>query len=261
MSGPSAMSLAGAMIALGSALAAATTVLAQQDDAPSATPEQLAQLTAILNRPEFHIAEGRSWLDQLLDPIRTGLYWLLGQLFRLIVRGAAAGGEGLQIGIVLAALAVVIVVAVGIRRLLRGALVGDVEIGGERAGRAPRALDELARAQTLAASGDARGAVHHHYLAVLLRLDERDHLPFDGTLTNRELLPRIGARPELAGAFGELVASFDRLWYGQPACSLEEYAAFARLAQRVWAAAEAIEPDALLGTDQVRPAAPAIAHR
>ncbi len=96
---------------------------------------------------------------------------------------------------------------------------------------------------------------------MLLRLDERDHLPFDGTLTNRELLPRIGARPELAGAFGELVTTFDRLWYGQPACSLEEYAAFARLARPVWAAAEATEPDAPPDSVRSRTAASVIVGR
>jgi hypothetical protein len=252
------------MIALALGLATVTAVLAgpaAQDDAPSATQAQLDQLTAILARPEFHIAEGRGWFDRLLDPIRTALYWLLTQIFRLIVRGAAAGGEGLQIGIVLVALTVVIVVAVGVRRLLRGALVGDVELGGGRVSGPPRALDELARAQALAAEGDARGAIHHHYLAVLLRLDERDHLPFDGTLTNRELLPRIGARPELAGAFGALVAAFDRLWYGQPACSMEEYAAFARLARQVWAAAEATEPELPPDAAQTRTVTSAIAGR
>ena len=86
------------------------------------------------------------------------------------------------------------------------------------------------------------GAVHHQYLAVLLRLDERDHLPFNGALTNRELVPRLGTSPELAAVFGDLVATFDRLWYGQATCTLEEYAAFAQLAERVWTAAESVPP-------------------
>jgi hypothetical protein len=96
---------------------------------------------------------------------------------------------------------------------------------------------------------------------VLRRLDERDHLPLDGTLTNRELVPRIGTRPELAGAFGELVATFDRLWYGQSACTLEEYAAFAQQAQRVWVAAEELAPELTRTSDVARPAAPLMVGR
>jgi len=232
-------------------------VSAQQNDAPSATPDQLAQLADILNRPEFRAAEGRGYLDRLLDPIRAWLLRLLGALLRMIGRGIDAGGQPLEIGLVLLGLAVVLVAVLGVRRFLHGALVGDAKIDGERASRVRRAVDELAGARALAQIGDARRAVHHHYLAVLLRLDERDHLPFDGTLTNRELVPRLGASPELAEAFAALVASFDQLWYGQASCTLDEYAAFARLADRAWAAAEIPPSRPAAATGSVR--APATA--
>jgi hypothetical protein len=150
-----------------------------------------------------------------------------------------AGGDAVPIGLALVSLAIVAVAGVVVRRALRGALASNAALGTGRPSGPPRATDELAAARTFAAAGDARRAVHHQYLAVLLRLDERDHLPFDGALTNRELLPRLDAAPELADPFAALVAMFDRLWYGQPSCSLEEYAAFAKLADRVWAAAEA----------------------
>ena len=132
---------------------------------------------------------------------------------------------------------VLIVMAVMLRRLMRGSLAGDAAFADLSLGGPPRAADELAQARALAQAGDARRAVHHHYRAVLLRLDERDHLPFDGALTNRELLPRLTAAPALADPFAELVARFDRLWYGQTDCSAEEYAAFAQLGDRVWQAA------------------------
>jgi hypothetical protein len=210
--------------------------------AEAATPEQLAMLQAILNRPEFQAAEGRGLLDRLLDPLRPVVRWLLGQLFRLFVEGLKAGGEAVPIGLALVSLAVVGVAVVVVRRAVRGTLAGDAALGTSRQGGPPRATDELAAARAFAAAGDARRAVHHHYLAIQLRLDERDHLPFDGALTNRELVPRLDAAPELADPFAALVTMFDRLWYGQASCSLGEYDAFARLAERVWAAAEAHPP-------------------
>src|SRR5690606_15535276 len=115
-------------------------------------------------------------------------------------------------------------------RLARGSVADDADLSVPGVTRAPRAADELARAYALAQAGRSRQALHHHYRAVLLRLDERNNLPFDDALTNRELLPRLTAPPEVAAPFAELVARFDRLWYGQPDCSAEEYAAFARLA-------------------------------
>ena len=75
-----------------------------------------------------------------------------------------------------------------------------------------------------------------------LRLDERDHLPFDGALTNRELVPRLTAAPALADPFAALVERFDRLWYGQTTCTADEYAAFAQLGERVWQAAGTVPP-------------------
>jgi hypothetical protein len=52
----------------------------------------------------------------------------------------------------------------------------------------------------------------------------------------------LTADPALAGPFAELVARFDRLWYGQTDCSADEYAAFAQLGDRVWHAAGTVAP-------------------
>jgi hypothetical protein len=136
-------------------------------------------------------------------------------------------------------LVIVLVAGFLLYRLARGSMAGDADLTVATPGRSPRAAEELARARGLAQAGRARQALHHHYRAVLLRLDERDHLLLDSALTNRELLPRLADRPELAAPFGELVVRFDRLWYGQADCSPEEYAAFAQLADRVWHGAEA----------------------
>src|SRR5262249_2948005 len=128
-----------------------------------ATQAQLDQLAAILSRPEFQAAAGRGWLDSSLDPVRAWLSWLLLQILKLFGQGVRAGGTGLLITEVVVGLAIVLVAAVIVRRLLRGVLVGDVQSEGERPGARRQALDERSRAQALAAAGDARGAVHHLY--------------------------------------------------------------------------------------------------
>jgi hypothetical protein len=136
-------------------------------------------------------------------------------------------------------LVILLIAGIALYRLARGSVADDAGLSVPGVVRAPRAAEELARAHGLAQAGQARLALHHHYRAVLLRLDERDRLHLDSTLTNRELLPRLTAPPEVAGPFAELVVRFDRLWYGQHDCSPEEYAAFARLADRVWQGAGA----------------------
>jgi hypothetical protein len=215
-------------------------------EAPAATPEQLAALQAILARPELQVAERRSLLDGLLDPIRVWVRWLGTELMRLLgwILEPAADLDGAVIlyAIVGVALVMLIGVALTLRRLMRGSLTGDAALAAAAVVGRPRAADELTRARALAQAGETRQAVHYLYRAMLLRLDERDHLPFDGTLTNRELLPRLTAAPELANPFAELVARFDRLWYGQTDCSADEYATFAALADRVWQAAGAVVP-------------------
>jgi hypothetical protein len=215
-------------------------------DAPSATPEQLAALQAILARPEFQATERRAFLDRLLDPIRVWLRWLLLELNQWLEWlfapvGDVSGTTALYVVVALGLL-LLIGAALMLVRLLRGSLAGDAALADVATAGPPRAAEELARARALAQAGDARGAVHYLSRAILLRLDERDHLPYDGSLTNRELLPRLTAEPALAGPFAELVARFDRLWYGQADCSAEEYAAFARLGDRVWEAAGTVAP-------------------
>ena len=215
-------------------------------DAPSATPEQLAALDEILARPEFQVAEGRSALDRWLDPVRVWLRWLMSEIARLLLwlldPIAQVDGQPILYLILGVALLVLVGATLMVRRLLRGTMTDAATVTDAVLSGPPRAADELARARAAAHAGQSRRAVHHQYRAVLLRLDERDHLPFDGTLTNRELVPRLSTAPELAEPFADLVGQFDRLWYGQTDCSAEEYAAFAALSDRVWQAAGSVAP-------------------
>jgi hypothetical protein len=230
--------LASLVLAVGGSMA----LPAVAQEALSATPAQLAALREILARTEFQAGQGRSLLDQVLDPLRAGVRWLVARVWRFLeglfsglpLPDLRADGDGILYAVVGVGLVILLVAAIVLYRLARGSVVGDAGLSVPGVARAPRAAEELARAHELAQAGQARQALHHHYRAVLLRLDERDRLHYDDALTNRELLPRLTAPPEVAGPFAELVARFDRLWYGQPDCSAEEYAGFARLADRVW---------------------------
>jgi hypothetical protein len=211
-----------------------------------ATPAQLAVLTEILARPEFRAAEGQSLLDRLRAFVQSWINWLVYQVMQWLgwLFGPVSDDGGSVVVLAAVGLGVVIVLAAALLlyRLAGGTVTGDAALAGASLVGLPRAADELARARELAQAGQSRRALHHHYRAVLLRLDERDHLSLDGALTNRELLPRLTAAPELADPFEALVSRFDRLWYGQTNCSPEEYAAFAQLAERVWHAAEMVAP-------------------
>jgi uncharacterized protein YggT (Ycf19 family) len=217
-----------------------------QTDAPAATPEQLARLDEVLARSEFQVSLGGSIVQRYLDALRAWVWswivWLLEPLLALFRENQEAVSPILVFGLIAISLVIVIGGLILLRRLSRGSMAGNSTLVDFAETGRLRAADELARARQHAESGDPRQAIHHTYLAVLLRLDEREHLTFDGALTNRELLPRLTAAPELAEPFAALVTAFDRLWYGQQTCSPEEYAAFRELADHVWKAAGTVQP-------------------
>ena len=226
-----------ALLALAGPLLAPA-ALADEQPIP-ASPEQLDQLRQVLARPEFQTAAGRGALDQLFDPLRVALQrgqrwliWLISQLLD-------GGGEAGDLTRWAVALAVVVGAGVVVLRLSRGGLAPEAALAAAGPAGPPRAAAELARALELARAGEPRAALHHHYLALLRRLDERGYLTFDGSLTNAELLPRVATAPHVAAALAPAVETFDTLWYGQSTCSADEYARFASLAERVWAVGEA----------------------
>lgn len=213
--------------------------LAAYAAAESTTSEQLAALERVLARPEFQVAERRSALDELLEPVRTAVNGLLREVMRWLARLSAGGGLPREVGIGLGILALAVVV-LGLLFIVgpaRGTFVAEAELASDGSGGPPRSDAELARADALARAGDLRAAIHHRYLATLRRLDERGQLRFDRSLTNHEHVLRARSSPTLAEALAPLVAAFDGLWYGQSRCSPEEYARFSALAERVWAAA------------------------
>ena len=210
--------------------------IAALGQAPSASPEQLERLRAILARPEFQAGEGGARLEDLLAPLRNAILSFLLNL----VRGVAPGVQGADdLWRVLGAAAAVLVslaALVAFVRIARGSMAAEAELRRTELRRAPTAEEELALARRYAAAGELRRAIHHHYVAVLRRLDERGALRFDASMTNREHHGRAAGSPPVAATLEPLVAAFDRLWYGQASCSPAEYEAFSALAARAWQA-------------------------
>ena len=196
--------------------------------APSHTAADLDALTRILRQPEFQWTVAKpSWLDDLRDRFFTFLARLLARLFS---SGGLGGGASL-LGQLLSAAAVLAVAAVLVYAL-RGlflnfapearapdeAGLGDGDLTAEAASR---------RAASLAEGGDHRSAVRYLYLAALLHLEEAGLLRYDRSLTNREYLRTLAARPELADRLRGVVEVFDRVWYGFDALNDDAYGEYA----------------------------------
>jgi len=95
----------------------------------------------------------------------------------------------------------------------------------------------LARAQSHAAAGQYRDAVRALYLATVLYLDDREKVPFDPTLTNREHLGVASKEARLLELLRPLVLAFDSAWYGRRACTPTEFEECCQLARKIGLAA------------------------
>ena len=92
----------------------------------------------------------------------------------------------------------------------------------------------LARAETAEASNDFRGALRYLYLSAILHLQERDVLPYDKSLTNREYLHQEQVNIDLQATLGPAVTVFDEVWYGHKPCNAETVADYRNLLQEVY---------------------------
>lgn len=136
---------------------------------------------------------------------------------------AAVAGLGLAI-----ALLVLGILGRGVReRIRREALAGDVRVGATAD---PTA--HLRRADAAIAAGRPRDALHELYLFAFEMLAARETIRFDPALTDRELLARAAAIPQI-GPLRALVALHERVWFGLKPASREDAARARELAERV----------------------------
>lgn len=198
------------------ALARLRTVRAQLAAAENDnTPARLAALEAILARPEFNTP------ISLVERIAIWLRDLLRRWFPNLNLGSSPDIDPRVFEIILWFLGgigviTIIVLLTGWIRRLAESLLSEAE--AERPdlfGDLPRtAAEARQQAQEAAQSGAYRDAVRRLYLAALLRLAEARLLPFDPSLTNREVLARLRPDSPVRPHLEPVVATFDRVWYG-----------------------------------------------
>jgi hypothetical protein len=187
-------------------------------------PDAFQTLDEVLARPEFQpqgqvdLAPLLDWLADLFDfvPEVPGLPWL---------------GDLLAIGAVVLLAAIVVYYAAG----LWGTFAARAEIAEAPTGLEPETAGQArARSREMARAGDYRSAVRLLYLSTLLRLEERDLLRYDRTLTNREYLQQVAGHSRLAEALRPVVDTFDRVWYGHLDPDAEGYEAYSQQVEQVY---------------------------
>ncbi|MEO8396996.1 MAG: DUF4129 domain-containing protein [Chloroflexota bacterium] len=70
------------------------------------------------------------------------------------------------------------------------------------------------RAENYEAARNYRAAIRYLYLSSLLLLDEHNLIRYDPSLTNREHLRQIAAKPQLFDALRQVINTFEDVWYG-----------------------------------------------
>jgi hypothetical protein len=169
------------------------------------------------------------------DPGLIGLFLgLVARALSLVGRGTLSAVDpyvvvatvaGLGLGI---ALLVLGILGRGVReRIRREALSTDVRVG---VAQDPTA--HLRRADAAIAAGRPRDALHELYLFALTTLAARETIRFDPALTDRELLARAAAIPQI-GSLRALVALHERVWFGLKPADRDDTARARALAERV----------------------------
>jgi hypothetical protein len=169
------------------------------------------------------------------DPGLLGLFLgLVGLVLSFVGRGAFSAVDPYLAIAVVAGLGLAIALLMlgilgrGVReRIRREALAGDVRVGATAD---PTA--HLRRADAAIAAGRPRDALHELYLFALAMLAARETIRFDPALTDRELLARAAAIPQI-GSLRALVALHERVWFGLKPASGEDAIHARELAARI----------------------------
>ncbi len=163
-----------------------------------------------------------TWLDRLLPDAASRF-----------PNSRAAGRAGdliaWSIGI-LGVIAIVLLLAYWLRGLIGGFVAnadGD-EAGGGEDDLPQSPAEARQRAAGAANEGNYRGAVRNLYLAALLTLEQHGLVPADRSLTNREVLGRIGNTHPVRPHLQPVVETFDDVWYGVHEPDAGTYTAYAQ---------------------------------
>ncbi len=180
--------------------------------------ERKAEMREILSRREFAGSD-----SSIIDLVSSWIKRALGGLFG---SGLDAIPSSKAVSVTLAVIvlgAFLVILALVLARLGFGmSSTFEEETSDLYAGpNSPRlALDDAAKA---ASDGDFRSAIRLVYLAVLLRLDEREMIRFDRTGTNWEYLATLRKRPAIYTVLRPATTLFDRKWYGHESAISSDY--------------------------------------
>jgi hypothetical protein len=103
-----------------------------------------------------------------------------------------------------------------------------------RAGATDDPAEHLRRADAAIAAGRSREGLHELYLFALAGLAAHETIRFDPALTDRELLARAAAIPQIA-PLRALVALHERVWFGLKPAGPDDAARARALAEQVGA--------------------------
>jgi hypothetical protein len=116
--------------------------------------------------------------------------------------------------LVLIALGMIAVVLV-LSYVARSINVQSAELRAGSADEDPTSFAEAReRAENYEAVQNYRAAIRYLYLSSLLLLDEHNLIRYDPSLTNREHLRQIAAKPQLFDALRQVINTFEDVWYG-----------------------------------------------
>jgi hypothetical protein len=207
--GPVAEILAGAnganraLAVLDLEIAAADRTIARPID-PSVADARLREAVGVSETTRGSSA----WLDALLRYIGSQL-----AAFFSGIRGAAPDLRFVPYVLALFGLGLIAFIVAILGRGTRERIRREVFLPSESDRRADDPLAHLRNAEAALARGRARDAIRELYLYVIRSLATRELVRYDATLTDRELLVRAAAIPN-AEALGDLVALYERAWFG-----------------------------------------------
>jgi hypothetical protein len=149
-----------------------------------------------------------TWLDVLLEYIGSQL-----AAFFSGIRGGVPDLRFLPYVLALFGLGLIALIVAILGRGTRERIRREVFLPSARDRRADDPLLHLRSAEAALARGSARDAIRELYLYVIRSLASRELVRYDAALTDRELLVRAAAIPN-ADALGDLVALYERAWFG-----------------------------------------------
>lgn len=216
--------------------------LAPTDGAIAAGLDRIDALLALLPPPNAPTVDAAGADARLAAIVTKGAAERTGDVLdaagQLVLRFLAGlRGPRLDLGVLVTAiallgLAVILFIIATIGRAIPERVRREVLVAQGIADQRPDPARRLRAADEALAAGRARDAIHALFLYVLAALAAREILRDDPALTHQELLTRAAAIPH-ADALRDLVALYERSWFGLREPSRDEAARARALALRV----------------------------